>query len=116
MFCKVQIDQCVFPARMPGGIGRSTRNSPRRSRTRCDSASSSHWSADGDASPSQLSHALDEPLGNVAYHVRILHRLGLVESSARARSVRPSNITTAPWCIPGSAPSSGRGYRPRSAA
>ena len=36
-------------------------------------------SADGEASPSQLSHALDEPLGNVAYHVRILHGLGFVE-------------------------------------
>jgi DNA-binding transcriptional ArsR family regulator len=36
-------------------------------------------SAGGEASPSQLSHALDEPLGNVAYHVRILHRLGFVE-------------------------------------
>lgn len=36
-------------------------------------------SVGGEASPTQLSHALDEPLGNVAYHVRILHRLGFVE-------------------------------------
>jgi DNA-binding transcriptional ArsR family regulator len=36
-------------------------------------------SVGGEASPSQLSRALDEPLGNVAYHVRILHRLGFVE-------------------------------------
>src|SRR5215207_3853609 len=36
-------------------------------------------SAGGEASPNQLSRALDEPLGNVAYHVRILHRLGFVE-------------------------------------
>ena len=36
-------------------------------------------SVSGEASPSELSHALDEPLGNVAYHVRILQRLGFVE-------------------------------------
>jgi DNA-binding transcriptional ArsR family regulator len=36
-------------------------------------------SVSGEASPNQLSHALDAPLGNVAYHVRTLQRLGLVE-------------------------------------
>lgn len=36
-------------------------------------------SASGEASPTQLARALDAPLGNVAYHVRILHRLGFVE-------------------------------------
>jgi DNA-binding transcriptional ArsR family regulator len=36
-------------------------------------------SVTGEASPTQLARALDEPLGNVAYHVRILHRLGFVE-------------------------------------
>lgn len=33
----------------------------------------------GEASPTQLARAFDEPLGNVAYHMRILHRLGFVE-------------------------------------
>jgi DNA-binding transcriptional ArsR family regulator len=36
-------------------------------------------SATGEASPTQLARALDAPLGNVAYHVRILHRLGFIE-------------------------------------
>ena len=36
-------------------------------------------SASGEASPTQLARALDVPLGNVAYHVRILHHLGFVE-------------------------------------
>ena len=36
-------------------------------------------SASGEASPTQLARALDVPLGNVAYHVRILHQLGFVE-------------------------------------
>jgi len=35
------ITQCLPPARMPDGIGRSIRISPRRCRTRCASASSS---------------------------------------------------------------------------
>jgi DNA-binding transcriptional ArsR family regulator len=36
-------------------------------------------SASGEASPTQLARALDAPLGNVAYHMRILHQLGFVE-------------------------------------
>jgi DNA-binding transcriptional ArsR family regulator len=36
-------------------------------------------SVGGEASPNQLARALDAPLGNVAYHVRILHQLGFVE-------------------------------------
>src|SRR5829696_6687127 len=36
-------------------------------------------SAGGEASPNQLARVLDEPLGNVAYHVRILDRLGFIE-------------------------------------
>jgi DNA-binding transcriptional ArsR family regulator len=36
-------------------------------------------SVGGEASPNQLARALEEPLGNVAYHVRILHRLGFIE-------------------------------------
>jgi DNA-binding transcriptional ArsR family regulator len=36
-------------------------------------------SASDEASPKQLARALDAPLGNVAYHVRILYRLGFVE-------------------------------------
>ena len=36
-------------------------------------------SAGGEASPNQLARVLDEPLGNVAYHIRFLDRLGLVE-------------------------------------
>ena len=33
----------------------------------------------GEASPNELARALDAPLGNVAYHVRLLHRLGFAE-------------------------------------
>lgn len=36
-------------------------------------------SVGGEASPNQLARVLEEPLGNVAYHVRILQRLGFVE-------------------------------------
>ena len=36
-------------------------------------------SAGGEASPKQLSRVLEAPLGNVAYHVRILERLGFIE-------------------------------------
>ena len=36
-------------------------------------------SVGGEASPNQLARTLDEPLSNVAYHVRILQRLGFVE-------------------------------------
>ena len=32
-----------------------------------------------EASPSELADELDEPLGNVSYHVRLLHDLGLIE-------------------------------------
>ena len=32
-----------------------------------------------DASPSELAEELGEPLGNVSYHVRLLHELGLIE-------------------------------------
>ena len=32
-----------------------------------------------EASPSELAEELDEPLGNVSYHVRLLHDLGLIE-------------------------------------
>lgn len=33
----------------------------------------------GEASPKELAQTLDEKLGNVSYHVRILARLGLIE-------------------------------------
>ncbi|MEA2125613.1 MAG: hypothetical protein QOI80_2395 [Solirubrobacteraceae bacterium] len=33
----------------------------------------------GEASPKELASQLDEKLGNVSYHVRILARLGLIE-------------------------------------
>ena len=36
-------------------------------------------SAGGEASPKQLSRVLEAPLGNVAYHVRLLERLGFIE-------------------------------------
>ena len=36
-------------------------------------------STGGEASPNELSRALGAPLGNVAYHVRTLERLGFVE-------------------------------------
>ena len=36
-------------------------------------------SGGGEASPKDLALALDEPLGNVAYHVRLLRRLGFIE-------------------------------------
>lgn len=32
-----------------------------------------------EASPSELAEELNEPLGNVSYHVRLLHDLGLIE-------------------------------------
>ena len=54
-------------------------------------------SAGGDASPNQLARVLDEPLGNVAYHVRFLDRLGFVELvGTRPASAGRSNIATAP--------------------
>jgi DNA-binding transcriptional ArsR family regulator len=34
---------------------------------------------EGESSPKELARGLDAPLGNVAYHVHILERLGLVE-------------------------------------
>jgi DNA-binding transcriptional ArsR family regulator len=36
-------------------------------------------SGGGEASPKELARALDAPLGNVAYHVRILERLGFLK-------------------------------------
>jgi|SRR5215204_2219357 len=36
-------------------------------------------SGGGETSPKELAGALDEPLGNVAYHMRTLHRLGFIE-------------------------------------
>ncbi len=36
-------------------------------------------SAGGEASPNELARALGTPLGNLAYHVRLLHRLGFLE-------------------------------------
>ncbi len=45
-------------------------------------------SADGaEASPTQLAHLLDAPVGNVAYHVRVLHKLECIEL-VRTRKVR----------------------------
>jgi DNA-binding transcriptional ArsR family regulator len=44
-------------------------------------------SVGGEASPTQLARVLDEPLGNVAYHVRVLQRLGFVEL-VRTRQIR----------------------------
>jgi DNA-binding transcriptional ArsR family regulator len=38
-----------------------------------------HLSEGGETSPARLAHALRAPLANVAYHVRILHRLGCLE-------------------------------------
>jgi DNA-binding transcriptional ArsR family regulator len=32
-----------------------------------------------EASPSELAEELGEPLGNVSYHVRLLHELGLID-------------------------------------
>lgn len=73
--------------------------------------------SEGDeASPNQLARVLDAPLGNVAYHVRVLHRLGFVELVRTGSAAEHSNITTAPWRIRGSTLSSGRSCRPRSAA
>jgi DNA-binding MarR family transcriptional regulator len=37
-----------------------------------------------EASPSQLAHALDAPLGVVAYHVRVLAQLGMIRRVRRA--------------------------------
>ena len=38
-----------------------------------------HLTEDGVASPNELARALDEPLGNVSYHVRILRELDFLE-------------------------------------
>jgi DNA-binding transcriptional ArsR family regulator len=38
--------------------------------------------ANGIASPTELADRLDQPLGNISYHVRVLEELGLVEIAA----------------------------------
>jgi DNA-binding transcriptional ArsR family regulator len=55
----------------------------------------------GEASPSEIADALEEPLGNVSYHVRVLRELGCLEL-ARTEPRRGAlehfyRATVSPW-------------------